>query len=80
MSGFVCPECGKVSNIFSKGGGKKMAEDMGVPFLGEIPIDPDFVNLGDNGRPMISTGAAKSKTEEVFMQVVSPLLDLKDKE
>ena len=53
MSGFVCPHCGTVLNIFGEGGGKKLAEDYGVPFLGSIPIDIDARILGDIGKPIV---------------------------
>ena len=43
MSAFVCPHCGKTSEIFKHGGGRRTAEQLGVPFLGEIPIDPAIV-------------------------------------
>ncbi|MBN2059068.1 MAG: Mrp/NBP35 family ATP-binding protein [Deltaproteobacteria bacterium] len=49
MSGFSCPHCGEKVQIFGKGGGSTMAEQMGVPMLGEIPIDPEIVIMGDNG-------------------------------
>ncbi len=49
MSGFTCPHCGTVTDIFGSGGGKRLADDFGVPFLGGIPIDPDFVNTSDKG-------------------------------
>lgn len=49
MSGFVCPECGTRSDVFGAGGGEEMASDMGVPFLGRIPIDPALVISGDAG-------------------------------
>ncbi len=49
MSGFVCPECGKRSDVFGSGGGEAMAADMGVPFLGRIPVDPALVISGDAG-------------------------------
>jgi predicted Fe-Mo cluster-binding NifX family protein len=49
MSGFVCPHCGKTSDIFRQGGGQRMAEEMGVPFLATIPIDPGLVLAGDQG-------------------------------
>jgi len=49
MSGFVCPECGKRSDVFGAGGGEEMASDMGVPFLGRIPVDPALVTSGDAG-------------------------------
>ena len=50
MSGFVCPKCGEAVNIFKKGGGQKMADEMTVPFLGRIPLDPQVVLAGDLGR------------------------------
>lgn len=53
MSGMVCPHCGEVINLFSSGGGKKAAEDLGIPYLGAIPLDPEMVKAGDEGRPYI---------------------------
>ncbi len=50
MSGYVCPECGTKTDLFGSGGGAAMACDMGVPFLGNIPIDPAMVEAGDEGR------------------------------
>jgi len=50
MSSFVCPKCGEKSYIFKQGGGKRLATEMKVPFLGEIPIDPDIVRAADEGR------------------------------
>lgn len=48
MSGFVCPYCAECTNIFSKGGGEKLATDLKLPFLGAIPIDPTFVDMIEN--------------------------------
>jgi Mrp family chromosome partitioning ATPase len=42
MSGYACPCCGEISNVFSSGGGKIMAQEMGVPFLGSVPVDVKF--------------------------------------
>jgi ATP-binding protein involved in chromosome partitioning len=53
MSGMICPHCHKEIDLFSKGGGKKAAEDLGVPYLGGIPLDPDMVKAGDEGKPFI---------------------------
>lgn len=50
MSGFACPKCGEVSPIFGSGGGQRIAVDMGVPFLGAIPIDPRVAAAGDMGQ------------------------------
>ncbi len=49
MSGLVCPDCGTRVDVFGSGGGEAMASDMGVPFLGSIPIDPAMVPAGDSG-------------------------------
>ena len=49
MSGLICPYCGKKISLFKEGGGRKMAEEMGVPFLGTIPIDPKIVESTDEG-------------------------------
>lgn len=48
MSGFICPYCAECTNIFLSGGGKKLAEDQGLDYLGNLPIDPTFVELIEN--------------------------------
>ncbi len=53
MSGFACPHCGEVTQILSTDGGRRLAESMGVPFLGSIPIDPTVAASGDAGRPCV---------------------------
>lgn len=53
MSGFVCPNCSECTNLFSSGGGKVMAEEFDVKFLGSVPIDPQFVMLVETGRTPI---------------------------
>ena len=45
MSGFICPHCAECTDIFSRGGGFKLASEYNVPYLGNIPIDPTFVEL-----------------------------------
>lgn len=49
MSGHVCSKCGQVDDIFGSGGGEALALEMGVPFLGKIPLDPEVVRSGDEG-------------------------------
>ncbi|MGA8179998.1 MAG: Mrp/NBP35 family ATP-binding protein [Desulfobacterales bacterium] len=49
MSGFTCPHCNKVVDLFGSGGGKKTADSAGIEFLGKIPFDPNIVSCGDNG-------------------------------
>jgi Mrp family chromosome partitioning ATPase len=53
MSGLICPHCGVEIDVFGKGGGKKIAEELGVPFLGSIPLDIEMRKAGDEGRPFI---------------------------
>jgi len=69
MSGFVCPDCGAKVNIFRVGGGKKIAEDLSVPYLGSIPIDPNICIDSDNGVPFV-TGNKTSPTTEAFAEIV----------
>ena len=53
MSGMVCPHCNQEIDLFGKGGGKKIAEELKVPYLGSIPIDIEMRKAGDEGRPFI---------------------------
>ena len=53
MSYFVCPNCSHESDIFGKGGGEKMAQELGVPFLGAIPIYQPIREGGDSGVPLL---------------------------
>jgi Mrp family chromosome partitioning ATPase len=53
MSGFTCQACGARVGLFGSGGGETMAREMGVTFLGSIPIDPLVVNSGDAGTPIV---------------------------
>jgi len=50
MSGFVCPHCGERTDIFKAGGGRELAREMQIPFLGQIPLDPRLVDAGDDGQ------------------------------
>jgi ATP-binding protein involved in chromosome partitioning len=53
MSGFVCPSCGHRTDIFSAGGGEAMARQMGVPFLGRVPLDPALMQACEEGEPFV---------------------------
>ncbi|HUR80495.1 MAG TPA: P-loop NTPase [Thermoanaerobaculia bacterium] len=53
MSYFICRHCGEREEIFGHGGGQRTAEMLGVPFLGEVPIDPKVVVGGDTGQPIV---------------------------
>jgi Mrp family chromosome partitioning ATPase/predicted Fe-Mo cluster-binding NifX family protein len=54
MSGFICPHCGKAADVFKTGGAARMAERMGVPFLGRIPMVPEVVSACDEGHCYIA--------------------------
>jgi ATP-binding protein involved in chromosome partitioning len=69
MSGFVCPKCGAKVDIFKTGGGRRIAEDMGVPFLGDIPIDPQICADSDDGKPFIVEHPG-SPASKAFMDIV----------
>ena len=72
MSGFICPKCGATVNIFKTGGGQKIAEDLSVPFLGSIPIDPEICSDSDSGMPFI-TEHANSPATKAFREIVKKI-------
>ena len=78
MSGFICPKCNEQLKIFGSGGGKSMAEEMGVPFLGEIPIEIEVAESGDAGSPIVKSHP-DSETSKVFGVVIEKLLDVEQK-
>ena len=53
MSGYTCRHCGEIEYLFGKGGGKRVALEFEVPFLGEIPLDPRVMVGGDDGKPVV---------------------------
>ena len=53
MSYFACPHCGERTEIFRSGGGKRLAEELGVPLLGEIPLQAGVADTGDSGAPVV---------------------------
>ncbi len=53
MSTFICPNCEHETQVFGHGGARREAERLGVPFLGEIPLDLDIRTLSDSGKPIV---------------------------
>lgn len=53
MSGFTCTHCGEITDVFRRGGGERMSQQLAVPFLGAIPLDADIVTGGDEGYPIV---------------------------
>jgi len=82
MSGliFTCPDCGKVTEIdlFGKGGGEKVANELGIPFLGRIPLDVKIQQGSDKGTPYVAehpdSPAAKA-FNEIVKKIVAKLED-----
>lgn len=72
MSGYVCPHCGKEAPLFKRGGGERAAQELGVPFLGRIPFDPELVELSDAGKPFVSF-SADSPSARAFREIVSSI-------
>jgi len=72
MSGFACPHCGEVVDVFKSGGGERMAGEMEVPFLGRVPLDPLVVTAGDAGTPYVYN-YAKSSAAQAFEPIVTAL-------
>ncbi len=80
MSGFVCPHCGQTTDIFKSGGGEKMAEEMDIPFLGRIPLDPMIAQASDEGTPYINA-FAESESARAFSKALDPVIQrLEDKQ
>ena len=78
MSGFVCPKCGQRTDVFKSGGGEIMANEMHVPFLGRIPIDPQIVESCDSGQPYVQHYSSSQATQ-AFKEAMLPLLKLEEK-
>ena len=72
MSGFTCPSCGTVTHIFHQGGGEAMAQELGVAFLGKVPLEPMVVDCGDEGRPLVQA-APDSPAAEAYRHIASVL-------
>jgi ATP-binding protein involved in chromosome partitioning len=72
MSGFICPNCGAKVDIFQTGGGKKIAKELNIPFLGSIPIDQSICEDADNGKPFILEHKDSPATK-AFMEIVDKI-------
>jgi ATP-binding protein involved in chromosome partitioning len=74
MSTYICPNCGHEAHIFGHGGAKAEAEKIGIPFLGEIPLDLEIRVAGDGGAPIV---AAKPNLPQAraFIDVAQRLID-----
>jgi len=72
MSGMPCPHCGELIDVFSKGGGAKVSDEMGVELLGSIPLDPQVAADSDEGVPFI-VRHPDSRASKEFMQIIKKI-------
>jgi len=73
MSGFRCPDCGSTHQVFGTGGGKDLADEAGVPFLGEIPLDTTVREGGADGQPPV---LAEGETGDLLRRLVRRTADM----
>ncbi len=66
MSVFICPHCQHPTHIFRSGGVQKTCQEMGVNFLGHIPIDPEVVVGGDDGTPIVAKNPTSLAAQAFF--------------
>jgi ATP-binding protein involved in chromosome partitioning len=74
MAGFRCPECGHVEHVFGAGGGARTADELGLPLLGSVPLDPAVVVGGDAGTPVV-VDRPDSATAQAFTGVADAIAD-----
>jgi len=70
MSGFICPHCGERVDIFKSGGGEKLASELGITFLGSIPIDAGVVEHSDKGETVLKTNP-DGEVAKAFGNIIS---------
>jgi len=74
LSGFACPSCGTVHDIFSAGGGERLAAEAGVPFLGRIPIEPEVARSGDDGDVFLAVASA-NPSAAAFKPIIASVIE-----
>ena len=75
MSFHQCPDCGKETEIFRRGGGQKESERLGIPLLGRIPLDSAVCDAGDAGVPVV-VGQPESRAGQEFRQIAAAVVDV----
>jgi ATP-binding protein involved in chromosome partitioning len=74
MRTFTCPHCGETTDIFRHGGGERMSQELGVPLLGALPIDPNVVACGDEGNPIVAE-QPKSVSAKMYVTIAQALVE-----
>ncbi len=75
MSFFTCPDCGKETEIFRRGGGQKESERLGIPLIGRIPLDPDVCDAGDTGVP-VAIGHPDTQAGAEFHKIAAAVVEI----
>ena len=74
MSYFLCPHCGGRTDVFAHGGARHEAEKLGVPFLGEVPLDIMIRETSDSGRPVVAS-APESAQAKAYGAIAAALIE-----
>ena len=74
MSYFVCPHCNERSDIFHHGGARETAADMGIEFLGEVPLHIDIREISDAGTPIV-TARPESEHAQAYRRIARHLAE-----
>jgi ATP-binding protein involved in chromosome partitioning len=72
MSYFACPHCGERTEIFLSGGGERLAQEVGVPLLGQVPLQAEMADLGDSGTPVV-IGQPESPAAEAMLGIAAAM-------
>jgi ATP-binding protein involved in chromosome partitioning len=75
MSFFICPDCGKETEIFRRGGGQKESERLGIPLIGRIPLEADVCDAGDTGTP-VAIGHPETQAGAEFHKIAAALVEI----
>ena len=75
MSFFTCPDCGKETEIFRRGGGQKESERLGIPLIGRIPLEPEVCDAGDTGVPM-AIGHPDTQAGAEFHKIAAAIVEI----
>jgi len=75
MSGLICPKCGEKIALFKEGGGERVASEMGIPFLGSIPIEPKVVEATDTGMPYV-TEYPDSSVAKAYKRIIDNVFNI----
>jgi len=74
MSAYHCPECGHIEHVFGDGGGRRTAEELEIPLLASIPLDPAVVTGGDSGKPVVFE-RPDSPAAQAFVELAQKLAE-----